>query len=121
MGCLANAILGRVKAVSILLLILLFASAPLVCAAMASMTPACAHPCCPKPAPASSDPCAQMGCISALALLQPESITHAIEFPAAVLPYSPFIPEESHSESVLSLAPESRESGLFLRLHQFLV
>lgn len=117
----ANTIMRRVKAVPILLLIFVFVSAPLACAAMASMPPGCAHPCCPKPEPAHSDPCAKIGCISTLPVLQPESVVVAIELPVAALTGSYFGVEEWLPESVLSFAPWSLESGLFLMHHQFLV
>ena len=103
----------------VLLLILVFVSAPLLCNTMGAMSPACSHPCCPKPAPANSD-CMKAGCISTLPLLLPESIAQAVDLPAAPLiaapVATPVLPDRVIDSAWLRIDP-----GLFLQNHQILV
>ncbi len=67
------------------MLVFVFLSASLNCAAMGSTPAASGHPCCPHSGQPAPDRCQKMGCISTVPVLPPESVTSKIEFPVTAL------------------------------------
>ena len=117
----ANTKLILARAISAAALILVLGFAPAACAAMASQLHGHAHPCCPKPGHADSDPCAKTGCISNVPALRAAPVDFGVDMPAVVglataPPAATFKPERA---SEAALLPTS--SQLFLINHSLLI
>lgn len=111
---------SRSRLVSILLLIFVFLFASTACAAMPPTMPGCEHPCCPKPPHTTPDPCAQAGCISSVAAIEPVLVAGPVLLRADSIcePARPSV--ETCVDRVSDAAP-CRDLQLFLQHRQFLI
>ena len=117
----ANSTAKEPGRILVLLLVFVFLSASLTCAAMASIPVASAHPCCPHSDKPDPDHCTKMGCISTVPVLPPESLTSTIEFPVVDLMDCDSVADDSLPEWDAVPALRPAEFELFLRHHQFLI
>ena len=116
----ANTMARVSRAAPVILLILVFLSASVACAAMAPVS-APPHPCCPNPGQSDSDHCAKMGCISTVQVLRPASIIDAIQLPVAALADQGTFETDILPESAVIHAFVVAPFELFLTNHQLLI
>ena len=117
----AQTVARGLKGIPVLLLISVLVSASVACAAMAPAPVAPTHPCCPKPGPTDPDHCGKTGCISNVPVLQPASITSAMEAPVVILAASDPLAEDAPMDRIAVSGTPFVDFDVFLRNQQLLI